>query len=292
MHAYLRAVGFKQIISKKLLKELLNEVIEDPDEQKLISLGSLGGNVVELKKSFAYNMGVLVHGYYEEDGSFEMEYYVPYFEGNPKPVEDDITITRHVSRESFAGVCEEMRIGATLIYYLENGMEYLDKAMKQNSTYYHGEVYLSGLSTSGTILLPVSKNEKQREKGRIASMNRKKLISDAKRGDESAIESLTIEDLDTYTKISRRIRKEDVFTIVDSSFMPYGVECDQYSVIGEILDVNSCINQYSGEMVYTMLVDCNDFQMSIAINADDLMGEPKVGRRFKGSIWMQGRVQF
>lgn len=292
MHAYLRAVGFKQIISKKLLKELLYEVIEDPDEQKLISLGSLGGNVVELKKSFADNMGILVHGYYEENGSFQLEYYIPYLEGNSRPVEDDITITRHVSRESFAGVCEEMRIGATLIYYLENGMEYLDRAMKQNAAYYHGEVYLSGLSTSGMVLLPVSKNDRQREKGRIASMNRKKLISDAKRGDEAAIENLTIEDLDTYTKISRRIRKEDVFTIVDSSFMPYGVECDQYSVIGEILDIHSSINHYSGEQVYTLLVDCSDFEMSLAINADDLMGEPMVGRRFKGSIWLQGRVHF
>ena len=41
MHAYLRAVGFKKIISKKMLKELLYEVIENPDEQKVISLGNL-----------------------------------------------------------------------------------------------------------------------------------------------------------------------------------------------------------------------------------------------------------
>lgn len=292
MHAYLRAVGFKQIITKKLLKELLNQVIENPDEQKLISLGSLGGNVVELKKSFGCHMGVLVHGYYEEDGSFEVEYYIPYFEGNAKPVEDDMTITRHVSRESFAGVCEEMRIGATLIYYLENGMEYLERAMQKNFTYYHGKVSLSGLSTSASILLPVRKNEQQREKGRIASINRKKLISDAKQGDEAAIESLTIEDLNMYTKISQRIRNEDVFTIVDSSFMPYGVECDQYSVVGEILEMTACVNPYSGEMVYTMVLDCNDFQLGIAINADDLMGEPMVGRRFKGSVWLQGRIQF
>lgn len=292
MHAYLRAVGFKKIISKRLLKELLYEVIENPDEQKLISLGSLGGNVVELKKRFADNMGVLVHGYYEEDGSFETEYYIPYLEGNPKPVRDDITITRHVSRESFAGVCEGMRIGATLIYYLENGMEYLDKTMKKNDSFYHGDVYLSGLSTTGTILLPVSKSEQQRERSKIASLNRKKLISDAKRGDEEAIENLTFEDLDTYTCISRRIRKEDVFTIVESSFMPYGVECDQYSIIGEILEVHSSINLYSGEKVYELLIECNDFQMSIGINADDLVGEPEAGRRFKGAIWLQGRVDF
>ena len=126
----------------------------------------------------------------------------------------------------------------------------------------------------------------------MENLNRRKLISEARMGDEAAIESLTIEDLDTYTKISRRIHKEDVFSIVDSSFMPYGVECDQYSIIGEIKDVSECKNRLSGERIYVLAVDCNDFELSVGINADDLMGEPQVGRRFKGAIWLLGRVNF
>lgn len=292
MHAYLRAVGFKGITDKKKLKELLYEVTENPDEQKLISLGKQGGNVAELKKRFADNMGILVHGYYEDDGSFELEYYIPYVESSPKPIEDDVTITRHIARESFAGVSEDMRIGVTMIFYLENGMEYLEHAMKKKALYYHGRIYLSGLATGGMILLPASKNELQRKQGQKQNQNRRKLISDAKRGDEAAIESLTIEDLDTYSMISHRIRTEDVFTIVDSSFMPYGVECDQYSVIGEILDMKEMTNSYSGERVYLLLIECNDFEMTVAVNADDLMGEPQIGRRYKGAVWLSGRVVF
>lgn len=292
MHAYLRAVGFKEIINKKKLKELLNEVIENADEQKLVSLGSVGGNVVELKKRFTDDMGVLVHGYYEDDGSFEMEYYIPYVEGSSKPIEDEVTITRHIARESFSGVSEDLRIGVTLIFYLENGMEYLEHAMKKNALRYHGRIYLSGLATGGMILLPASKNEMQKRQGQQANQNRRRLISEAKRGDEAAIESLTIEDLDTYTMISHRIRTEDVFTIVDSSFMPYGVECDQYSVIGEIIDMKSAVNSYTGEKVYSLLVECNDFEINIAINADDLIGEPQIGRRYKGAVWLQGRMEF
>jgi len=30
----------------------------------------------------------------------------------------------------------------------------------------------------------------------------------------------------------------------------------------------------------------------IAVNSMDLIGEPAVGRRFKGQIWMQGNVAF
>ncbi len=292
MHAYLRSIGFKEIISKKKLKELLSYVIQEPDERRLITLESLEGNVAELRKSFADGMGILIHGYYDEENCFQMEYYIPYLEGKTTPVETDVAVTRHVSRESFAGVCEDLRVGATLIYYLENGMEYLDRAIRQQDSCYRGKVYLSGLCTAGTVLLPVSKNERQREKVRMENMNRRKLMSEARQGDEAAMESLTIEDLDMYSKLSKRIRKEDVFSIVDSSFMPYGVECDQYSVIGEIREVSSCMNRYSKESVYTLLVDCNDFELSIGINADDLVGEPQVGRRFKGAIWLMGKVQF
>ena len=54
-------------------------------------------------------------------------------------------------------------------------------------------------------------------------MTRNRLIQAARGGDEEAIESLTLEDMDTYTTISRRIQKMDVFSLVDTYFMPYGV---------------------------------------------------------------------
>ena len=30
----------------------------------------------------------------------------------------------------------------------------------------------------------------------------------------------------------------------------------------------------------------------VCINSEDLMGEPAVGRRFKGVIWMQGNINY
>ena len=90
--------------------------------------------------------------------------------------------------------------------------------------------------------------------------------------------------------ISKRITKEDVFSIVNSSFMPYGIESDQYSVLGEIIELEEDINSLTKEKIYSMKVECNDIIFNIAINEKDLLGEPAVGRRFKGSIWMQGTV--
>ena len=151
---------------------------------------------------------------------------------------------------------------------------------------------LSALSLQGKIMMPIIKNEKDKKIIKKASNDRNSLIAAARRGDEDAIESLTLEDMDTYTIISKKIQKEDVFTLVDTYFMPYGVECDQYSILGEILDCNKVIKKLTLETIYQMTISCNELIFNLCINEEDLYGEPQIGRRFKGSIWMQGYINF
>ena len=120
--------------------------------------------------------------------------------------------------------------------------------------------------------------------------NRQKLIAEAREGNEEAIENLSIQDLDTYSQISKRIKKEDVLSIVNTSFMPYGIESDQYSILGEIRDIEIITNSITDDKIYAMEIECNDLYFRVTINEKDLLGEPAVGRRFKGNIWMQGTV--
>ena len=117
------------------------------------------------------------------------------------------------------------------------------------------------------------------------------LIAAARDGDEDAIESLTLEDIDMYSMLSKRIVNEDVLSIVDSYFMPYGIESDQYSVLGEILNYYYTENTITGQKICVITVDTNDLVYDICINEKDLMGVPLVGRRFKGTIWLQGYVK-
>ena len=91
--------------------------------------------------------------------------------------------------------------------------------------------------------------------------------------------------------ISRRIVNEDIFSIVDTSFMPYGIESDQYAVLGEILNVSQTTNRITDQKIYTITIDTNDLIYDICINEDDMLGVPEVGRRFKGKIWLQGMVK-
>ena len=74
--------------------------------------------------------------------------------------------------------------------------------------------------------------------------------------------------------------------------MPYGMECDLYNVMGEITDFSRVRNIATDERIYELRISCNDLDLDICINKNDLIGEPEVGRRFKGVIWLQGNVHF
>lgn len=118
------------------------------------------------------------------------------------------------------------------------------------------------------------------------------MIAAAREGDQDAIESLTLEDIDMYATISRRAKKEDVLTIVESYFMPYGIACDQYSIMGDILGVETVQNSLTEEFIYILTLECNNLIFDVCINQKDLLGEPLPGRRFRGTVWIQGTVDF
>ena len=83
-----------------------------------------------------------------------------------------------------------------------------------------------------------------------------------------------------------------MYSLVDSYFMPFGVECDHYSILGEITATRKVTNRFTGENVFIMRINCNDLEFDLGINEIDLLGEPAVGRRFKGNIWMQGFINY
>lgn len=291
MHKYLRAVGFSQLRTKKELQRLIKDTIQEADAKGYVSMDET--NVfVEFCKDFAENIGIAVRGEFDENNNFIYDYYFPYFRGNGISSQEDVSIERHAEKESYAGICDDIKVGVSLIFYLQNAIPYMRVNMAGGLPMKGTTLTLSALSCQGTIMMPIIKNESQVQRVKRASLNRNHLIAAARQGDEEAIESLTLEDMDTYTIISRKIQKEDVFSLVDTYFMPYGIECDQYSILGEITDYKMVTNKITGEEIYEMGINCNDLQFDICINKKDLYGEPLVGRRFKGSIWMQGFINF
>lgn len=248
--------------------------------------------LAEFAKDYADRIGVAVCGEFDDEDKFIYEYYYPYLIPTGVSTEEDINVERHAAQYSYAGVVNEPRIGVTLIYYLQNMVPYV-KLENENKFPIKGTTLsLSSLSVQGQILMPIAKTDEEKAVARKKTNYRNNLINNARRGDESAIESLTLDDMDLYTSISRKIRKQDVFSLVDTYFMPYGVECDHYSVLGEIIECTRVTNYVTKENIHIMRINCNDLEFDVCINEVDLLGEPAVGRRFKGNIWMQGVINF
>ena len=288
MHKFLRAIGFSKI-TKDELKNLFDKIIDRPMMQK-VAEDSEGNEFAELSTEFGDFFGISLRGTFNEDDSFEMSYYYPYFCGTRISTTEQADIEKHAEKESYAGVCDEVRLGVTLIFYLQNVADYL--AVKNNRFYLKQAkgIVLGALSTEGKILFPINKDEKKKKFNEQSNNDRNHLIAAARNGDEDAIENLTLEDIDTYSLLSRRIQHEDIMSIVDSYFMPYGIESDQYSVLGEITDCKLIQNKMTQENVYALEIKCNDVEFAVCINQADLLGEPAVGRRFKGNIWLQGSI--
>ena len=291
MHSFLKAIGFDQLDSSKLRK-ILNLVVDEPNYMNSAK-DSNGNEFIEISKDFGKSIGITICGSYSEDGKFETDYYYPYFQGSKITSEEYIDIEKRSDKESYAAVCDEIKVGVTLIFHLQNTAEYLkNKSIWEKKHKPKMYANISALSLDAKILFPINKSKKQIQKNEEITQNRNHLLAAAREGDEDAIESLTLEDIDMYSMLSRRIVNEDMLSIVDSYFMPYGIECDKYSILGEIEACYLQKNSVTEEEIYVLTINCNDLIFDVGINKKDLWGEPKPGRRFKGIVWLQGYINF
>ena len=287
----MRAVGFSSFESRRKLQELLTEVVLNSDK-RAVTINDENMLLGEFSKNFAEGLGIAVCGEFDEEEKFTYEYYYPYLDGDGITSYEDVSVERHADKDSYAGVCDDIKVGISLIFYLKNRIPYI-KAQTTGQLPVRGTTLtLSALSTGASVMLPIQKDEEQKQRVKQASIARNDLMAAARKGDEDAIETLTLEDMDMYTVISKRIQKEDIFSLVDTYFMPYGVECDQYSVLGEIVRMRMTTNKITGEKIYILTICCNELTFDVSINIIDLFGEPQVGRRFKGVIWLQGKINF
>ena len=257
MHKFLRAAGFSEYTEKPMIRDLIKDVVLHAEKRSYIAKG-LGVLMAEFDRDFADGIGIAVCGEFDDKDNFSYDYYYPYLRPQLTSTGEDVSVERHAFRESYAGICEDPKVGVSLIFYL----------------------------------MPLQKTEWQKKKIKKDTVIRNRLIQAARCGDEEAIESLTLEDMDTYTAISKRIQTTDIFSLVDTYFMPYGVECDQYSILGEITESREVVNGLTGEKIVIMSLCCNDLNLQVAINRQDLVGEPMPGRRFKGSAWLQGLINY
>lgn len=291
MHSYLRAIGFSNINNRMDLNLLLDNIIEHQAKVRSIQIGETG-SLSEISMEYGEGMGITLRGEMDQNNKFHMEHYFPCLYGQYVSTREEVGINKRVDAEAYTGMCDDFRLGVSLIFYLQNVIDFLEKKKQNMPMSTSFPITLAALSLEGRILLPIEMDEVQVRNISAETKYRNNLIAEAKKGNQDAIDSLTIDDIDTYAMVSRRAKKEDVYSIVDTSFIPFGSESDNYSVIATITDSNLIMNANTKEEVYDLQLVCNDLNFRLCINKQDLLGEPMVGRRFKGNIWMQGSIAF
>lgn len=288
MHDYLRAVGFSKLADRKSLKQLLKLVMARPD-QEYYAGGRDCPLYWEKSKDFLPGAGLTVRGDADESGMLTEEYFFPHFHGNHVSFTGDVELEKLFERDEYNGVCELPDMSVVIVFHMNRLRDYAEQ-IKKSAFIENAPVRLSALSIKGSVLLPMARSQAgkaDREREAVASLRYEAANSD----DPEAAAKLAMLELDIYNMIMHRLyKKEDVLSIVETSFIPFGTTSDQYMVLGDILETKEAYNQLSGEKLWQLTVLCNRRLIDLCINAEDLMGEPKKGRRFRGIIWLQGQL--
>ena len=289
MHKFLRSIGFSALQNDREAEFYLDRAIHEKYRTAFISDNS--GRVIEqYQLPVASSMGITVVGH-RDGGEFVRDYYFPYMPSYEGMNTEEAGIERHTEKETYAGVMEDFSSGITLIFYLCNSLE-ARQLKRMGVPLKPKQAFLTGMAVEGKIILPIEKQNEDEDVFQNKKREQKKLFDAAKAGDEDAIEILTETDINLMSEINRRIEEEDLYSLVESSFMPTGIECDQYSILGEIISLRMKSNVYTHENVLDLKLQCNDAIFHVCMNEKDLLGVPAIGRRFKGTIWMQGEMEF
>lgn len=293
VHRFLRSVGFSKIKTKMELQAIVKKCIRSASKK---SYGTVDQNSDLLYSEYhsyvAEGIGLCIRGEYDENNKFIYDYCFPFLDGEDISSYEEISVERQTEKLSYAGVVDDYNLGISLIFYLQNIIKYLKYYNSGRFPNKLNTLSLSALSDSGTVLMPISKNQFDIEKARIYNMRKSRMVKEAAGGNENAITDLTIHDIDTINNVQKMALEEDLYSLVDTYFMPYGVECDLYAIMGEIKQVKTVTNKFTGEEIYIMRIDVNDIVFNVCVNKQDVTGEVAVGRRYKGTIWLQGNIIF
>ncbi|MGN0299358.1 MAG: DUF3881 family protein [Lachnospiraceae bacterium] len=295
MHRFLRSIGFREYRTRKQEQDLLRTVQEQPDASWVFYDADKECRAAYYAKELAEGLGIMLYGEFDEESdgreTFQPILYYPYVESDEVSGKNPCDICRHSSQEDFIANCDDYHFGVTLIFHVINQAQLKMALSKYKRLRGETGYRLSGLAENGKILMPILKTKTQIEEAKEEAKKRSYLIEKAKNGNEEAIETLTMSEMNTYTKMNHLVQHNDIYSLIDSFFMPNGMECDMYAIMGDILTLGRVTNPITQETMYVMTLDCNDVTMKITINEQDLLGVPEVGRRFKGLVWMQGYLE-
>ena len=200
---------------------------------------------------------------------------------------DEVHVDRLNDRSGYYGMIDNINL--SVIFSMINVAKIMDHQWRQPLPGVLS-IRLSGLCLGADILLPLMKTEQDLQYESDRMRDELATIHLIRHGNQELLNKMMMREMDMKDTIDHRIDTEDVLSIVDSSMIPSGLQSDVYDIIGTILNVNLVQNRKTGEEVYLLDVACLYYVIRIAVNKQDLIGKPEIGRRFRGVTWLQGEA--
>ena len=141
MHSFLRAVGFGSIKSRSDEEKLVSLVIDNATEKHVVSI-SEDRSIVELVMEVSEDTGVIVRGETDAKGILHVAHYFPFHRSNSLTAEEPLFVNKRVDTDAYTGMCDDYRLGVSLIFYIQNVVDILKNPMKKKERR-QSPIYLS-----------------------------------------------------------------------------------------------------------------------------------------------------
>ena len=286
MHRFIKAAGFPDFTGETGMFDFLEKEVIKPENLQMELNIEPGCVIREYCLMTNRAVGILAATLVAAGRLPRLIYYYTFLEAEEESSSAECILERHTETDTYSGIIDDLAPGISLIFHMTNSLEYRSLLARGEDPLkaYRG-TYLSAFANEGKVLLPVVHDTY----GVLSDITGIKDAGDAScrsvLHDAGIEEEAAIED-----ELYERIQTEDLYTVVDQTFIPWGVDCDQYSIVGEITGVEEAINAYTGVPLWFLKVTCNDVQFRLCMRKNDLLGEPLAGRRIKCGIWLHGRV--
>ena len=285
-HTFLRSIGFDSVKNRDQEKALVDWVLENPSRMSVVSLDH-ESNLAMAEKDVNGHAGIAVVGEIGESGGLVPEYYFPYLSSTHISSTAPLSYEKTATRDGFSGMCEDDRLGLALIFDVKNVPDVIrDQQDLQLGNASFQRVMLSMLLREGTVLLPIGAKKSVPANSRRSF--EKNLTEAEEQGDLEAVGRLAREEMLRFGRAIQRIRETDVLTVVESFFMPYGMESYSYYFLGDILSSALILNEITKERFYRMVISVNGVEFTAAVSENDLQGVPAAGLRLKAKGMLMG----
>lgn len=115
MHKYMRAIGFSQLTDRRREQELITDIVVNSSHRSYTSNGE-ETILAEFCEDFAQDIGIAVCGEFDAEDKFTYDYFYPYLRGTGVSSYEDVSVERHADKESYAGICDDIKVGVSLIF--------------------------------------------------------------------------------------------------------------------------------------------------------------------------------